>query len=142
MQEAVSDGIHGTLPALEVAMADFRGQAPDLLVCLGNVGMTGLWPNVCLQAVEALNCPVVLDNAAEALLWPWAALQPRGLPDEREIYEPDAWSHVAVGHRERGLVQAYQPTVSSLPEVLAFHGRPERNTEVLDAATPEGRLLA
>ena len=45
-----------------------------------------------------------------------------------------------MGEPERELVRAYQPTVNALPGVLAFHGSPQSNTEVLNAETPEPRL--
>lgn len=140
MRAAIFGDIHGNLPALEAALADMRRHAPDVLLCLGDVAMTGPWPKGCLQAVAALDCPVIMGNADAELLRPWPAFQPRGLPDEREIYELDAWSHAAVGDPERALVRAYQLTLSPLPGLLAFHGSPESNTEVLNAEAPEARL--
>ncbi|WP_161880319.1 metallophosphoesterase family protein [Deinococcus alpinitundrae] len=140
MRAAIFGDIHGNLPALEAVLADLRRHAPDVLICLGDVAMTGPFPAECLHLVASLNCPVVMGNADAELLSPWPAFQPRGLPDEREIYELDGWSHAAVGERERRLVRTYQPTVDLLPGVLAFHGSPQSNTEVLNAETPEARL--
>lgn len=140
MRAAIFGDIHGNLPALEAVLADLGRHAPDALICLGDVAMTGPWPNECLHLVASLNCPVVMGNADAALLSPWPAFQPRGLPDEREIYGLDGWSHAAVGETARELVRSYRPTVDALPGVLAFHGSPESNTEVLNAETPEARL--
>ncbi|GAA4019422.1 hypothetical protein GCM10022631_35920 [Deinococcus rubellus] len=140
MRAAVFGDIHGNLPALEAVLADVRRHAPDLLICLGDVAMTGPFPAECLHLVASLNGPVVMGNADAELLRPWPTFKPRGLPDERAIYELDAWSHAAVGELERGLVRTYQPTVDILPGVLAFHGSPESCTEVLNAETPEVRL--
>ncbi|TSA84654.1 metallophosphoesterase family protein [Deinococcus detaillensis] len=140
MRLAIFSDIHGNLPALEALLADLRTQAPDLLLCLGDVAMTGPFPNECLQAVAALGCGVVMGNADQALLEALPAFVPRGLPDEQEIYDLDAWSHAAVGDKEREWVRAYQPTLRPAPELLAFHGSPESNTEVLDAGTPQERL--
>ena len=74
------------------------------------------------------------------MLNPWPAFVPRGLPDEREAYDLDAWSHAAVGESGRAIVRTFEPIVRPLPGVLAFHGSPASNTEVLDAGTDETRL--
>ena len=140
MRLAVFGDIHGNLPALEALQADLKQQSPDLLVCLGDVAMTGPFPSECLEAVAAMNCSGVMGNADTALLHPWPAFVPRGLPDERELYDLDAWSHAAVGESGRAIVRTFEPTRRPLPGVLAFHGSPESNTEVLDAQTPESRL--
>ena len=140
MRLAVFADIHGNLPALEALQADLRQQAPDALVCLGDVAMTGPFPNECLEALAAMNCPVVMGNADEALLRPWPDFKPRGLPDEQEIYDLDAWSHTEVSERGRAIVHTFEPIVRPLPGVLAFHGSPASNTEVLDAGTDEPRL--
>ncbi|WP_420596052.1 metallophosphoesterase family protein [Deinococcus sp.] len=140
MRLAFFADIHGNLPTLEALQAELRQQAPDLLVCLGDVAMTGPFPNECLQAVAALDCAVVMGNADSELLRPWPDFKPRSLSDERELYDLDAWSHAAVGESGRAIVRTFEPMVRPVPGVLAFHGSPASNTEVLDAGTPEERL--
>lgn len=140
MRVALFGDIHGNLPAFEALLADLKTQVPDLLLCLGDVAMTGPYPNECLQSVAALGCGVVMGNADQALLEPLPALVAHGLPDEQEIYDLDAWSHAAVGEKERELVRAYQPTLRPVLELLAFHGSPANDTEVLNAGTPQERL--
>ena len=141
MRLAFFADIHGNLPALEALQAELRQQAPDLHICLGDVAMTGPFPNECLEAVAAMRCAVVMGNADSELLKPWPAFVPRGLPDERELYDLDAWSHAAVGETGRAIVRSFAPTLRPVPGILAFHGSPASNTEVLDAGTPETRLV-
>ena len=142
MRAAIFGDIHGNLPALEAVLADLRQHAPDVLICLGDVAMTGPWPNECLHLVASLNCPVVMGNADAALLVPWPAFQPRGLPDEREIYELDGWSHAAVGETERELVRTYQPDGGRLAGRAGLSRQPgeqHRGAECRDARGPAER---
>ena len=90
MRLAVFGDIHGNLPAFEAVLADIRGQSPDALLCLGDVAASGAWPGECIQLLETLNCPAVLGNADEDMLKP-RPFEPRGFPDEQEIYDLDEW---------------------------------------------------
>lgn len=140
MRLAVFSDIHGNLPALLAALADMRRQGADALVCLGDVAMDGPWPAECIRRVQKLGCPVVRGNADRALQEPPAPFTPRGFPDEREMHEIGQWSLGQVSEVERSVVSTYQRVVE-FPDLLCFHGSPERDNEELTADTPEERLI-
>ena len=139
MRLAVFGDIHGNLPALRAVLDDLQAQGADERLCLGDVAMDGPWPGECLREVAALGCPVVRGNADREVLNSPFPPAPRGLPDEREIYEMGQWSAAQLGAAEREIIRQFRPTVA-LSGLLAFHGSPERDDEVLDAQTPAGRL--
>lgn len=139
MRLAVFGDIHGNLPALRAALADMWAQGAEAFVCLGDVAMDGPQPAECVGLVRELGCPVVRGNADREMLDAPFPFVTRGFPDEREIYEIGQWSATQLAEAERESLRDYQKTVS-LPDLLCFHGSPERDNEVLDAATPTSRL--
>lgn len=135
MRLAVFGDIHGNLTALEAALADLRAQGADALLCLGDVAMDGPQPAECLRRVRDLGCPVVRGNADRELLEAPFALSPRGFPDEQAIHDIGQWSAAQLSDAEREIVRGFGAT-AEFPDLLAFHGSPARDNEVLDAATP------
>ncbi|GAA5513400.1 hypothetical protein Dcar01_02135 [Deinococcus carri] len=133
MRLAVFGDIHGNLPALRAALTDMRAQA---FVCLGDVAMDGAWPRECVAEVAALGCPVVRGNADREMLEPVRPFTPRGFPDEREIGN---WSAAQLTDSDREVLRDYVP-VAERPDLLCFHGSPERDNEALTAQTPDTRL--
>lgn len=51
---AISD-MHGNAVAFEAVIKDLRQQAPDAILCLGDIVMRGPQPNECLQMLRSLN---------------------------------------------------------------------------------------
>ncbi|WP_019587054.1 metallophosphoesterase family protein [Deinococcus apachensis] len=139
MRIAVFGDIHGNLPALRAALVDMRAQGAEAFVCLGDVAMDGVWPRECVAEVAALGCPVVRGNADWEMLEAPGPFTPRGLPDERELWEIGNWSRTQLTNVDRDVLRTYAPTVS-LPDLLCFHGSPARDDEELGARTPEDRL--
>ncbi|EYB67435.1 hypothetical protein DEIPH_ctg041orf0038 [Deinococcus phoenicis] len=141
MRLAVFGDIHGNLPALRAALADMRAQGAEAFVCLGDVAMDGAWPRECVAEVAALGCPAVCGNADREMLEPARPFTPRGFPDERELWEIGNWSHTQLTDADRDVLRGYRPT-AGLPDLLCFHGSPERDNEELTAQTPDTRLEA
>lgn len=139
MRLAVFGDIHGNLPALRAVLDDMQTQSADERLCLGDVATGGPWPGECLRKVAALGCPVICGNADRELLGPPIPFRDRGFPDERELYDQEQWSAAQVTAAGRAAVAGFLAT-TTFPGLLAFHGSPERDDEVLDAQTPEGRL--
>lgn len=139
MRLAVFGDIHGNLPALRAALTDMRAQGADAFVCLGDVAMGGACPRECVAEVAALGCPVVRGNADRMLLEPHRPFTPRGFPDERELWEIDGWCHAELTETDRDVVSWYVPT-AEFPDLLCFHGSPERDDEEMAAQTPLTRL--
>ncbi len=138
MRLAVFGDIHGNLPAFEATLNDIRGQSPDALLCLGDVAAMGAWPRECIQLLASLGCPVVLGNADEDMLNP-RPFEPRGFPDDQEIYDLDKWGREQLTAAELEHLRGYRDTVE-LPGLLAFHGSPESCRESIGATTAEERL--
>lgn len=139
MRLAVFSDVHGNLPALLAALSDMRAHGADALVCLGDVAMDGPWPAECVRHVHALSCPVVRGNADRLLLEPAAPFQAHGFDHERELHDIGVWSAAQLGEDDRRIVAAYRSSVA-FPDLLCFHGSPERDNEVLDVNTPDARL--
>lgn len=139
MRLALFGDVHGNLPALRAALADMRAQGAGAFLCLGDVAMDGPWPRECVREVAALGGPVVRGNADRMMLEPYAPFSPRGFPDEERLWEVGGWSHARLTEEERTLMRGYAAT-AKLPGLLAFHGSPERDDEVLEATTPAERL--
>ena len=138
MRTAIFGDIHGNLPAFEAVLKDLRGQAPDALLCLGDVTADGARPGECLHLLASLKCPVVLGNADEDLLRP-RPFSPRGFPFEREIDDIGEWGRAQLSAAELDVVRGFQPLIE-LPGLLAFHGSPESCREVIGAETAAERL--
>jgi len=62
MRVAVLADAHGNLLALEAVLADLRGQAPDLVVNLGDLFTGPFDPMGSADAQIALGCPTLAGN--------------------------------------------------------------------------------
>lgn len=54
--------IHGNLEALQVVLAELRGEGIDQYICLGDVVGYGADPNECLELVKSLEPVIVAGN--------------------------------------------------------------------------------
>lgn len=68
MRIAVISDIHGSLVALEAAMADLKRHPVDQMVCLGDAIQGGPQPAEVVQRLRELACPVVMGNSDAFLL--------------------------------------------------------------------------
>jgi len=62
MKLALLSSIHGNLPALEAVDADIAKQAPDRIICLGDIIGYGAQPRECIAFVRERGWPTVLGN--------------------------------------------------------------------------------
>jgi len=62
MRLAVISDIHGNLHALESVWADLQAQAPDAVMCLGDLVGYGAFPNEVIDFVRSRNVPVLMGN--------------------------------------------------------------------------------
>ncbi|ANE43722.1 metallophosphoesterase family protein [Deinococcus puniceus] len=131
--------VHGNLPALTAALTDMARQGAEAFICLGDVAMDGAWPAECIGRIAALGCPVVRGNADRMLLEEATAFAPRGFPDEEKLHAIGEWARTQLGRAELDLLQTYTAR-AEWPDLLCFHGSPERDNEELTAHTPEARL--
>jgi len=59
---AIISDIHGNLHALESVWADLQSQAPDAVLCLGDLVGYGAFPNEVIDFVRGWNVPVLMGN--------------------------------------------------------------------------------
>lgn len=67
MRLAVLSDIHGNLHALEAAWADLQTQAPDDVICLGDLVGYGAFPNEVIDFVRGHDVPVIMGNYDEGV---------------------------------------------------------------------------
>jgi predicted phosphodiesterase len=116
---AVTD-IHGNLPALEAVWAEIEREKPELVVNLGDIAASPLWPKETLQWLMA-------REKAEPERW-----RTIGGNHERQMLAPDiarmgaadAYAARAIGADERAWLAALPKAMWIAPDVLLCHGTP------------------
>ena len=136
---AISD-IHGNLPALEAVLAEVDREAPDLVVCCGDVG-SGPMP---AETIELLmgrrNFRYVRGNADDGLVAAYDTKPPPRLPG------PFAdWCATQINPAQRDFLASFEDTVTvdhvpGLGRVVFCHATPRNNTDVFTAETPPERV--
>jgi putative phosphoesterase len=141
MKLAIISDIHGNLTSFEAVLADLERHAIDQVVCLGDVAAFGPQPRECLDRLKLLKCPVVMGNTDEFLLNP--VLMPKDDP-EGFVEKVELWGAEQLNAVDRECLASFQPTVTLDLEngvtLLAFHGSPRSNQEIIQASTPEDEL--
>lgn len=138
MKVAIISDIHGNLYALERVLEEIEREAPDRIVCLGDVIAFGPQPVQVLRRVRELGCPVVMGNCDDFFRqWP--------LPEEDGLnYAQVKWAAEQLSPADREFISSFQPTVT-IPlqngaSLLCFHGSPRSNTQIILATTPDEEL--
>lgn len=139
---AVLSDIHGNLPALRAVLDDVHRQAPDHLVCAGDLVVYGPFPNECVALLRARKIASVMGNRD----WAVGVRQPSegyavpsGRPRETEvgIYE---WTDRTITPNHRaflaGLPRRLRLRVGPL-ELLIVHGTVRSPFEYLRAGDDE-----
>ena len=137
---AISD-IHGNLPALEAVAADLRRQAPDALVCLGDISLRGPRPAECVDLLRSLApLAVVRGNHDDCLTD--EDFVPHSFKEERDLHQ--------IRWHNRRVPKATFDWLTSLPvqehltlegvRVDLFHAAPGSLTEVNYPWAPEENL--
>lgn len=67
MRIAVISDIHANLPALEAVLADVETQAPDLVLCLGDLVGYAPWPNEVVAEIRHRRIPTIAGNYDEGV---------------------------------------------------------------------------
>ena len=138
---AVVADIHGNALALEAVLADMARRRVRRLVCLGDVAAGGPQPREAIQALRALDCPVVRGNADEWLL--------DGLPAERDddalyLHRVVEWARKQLSRDEIEFVRSFQATVElelrGNVALRCFHGSPRSNGDRILPTTSQEEL--
>ena len=68
MRYAFFGDIHSNIQALETVVADIREQAPDVVICTGDIVGYGANPVECMQLVRDMGCVVIAGNHDHAVI--------------------------------------------------------------------------
>jgi predicted phosphodiesterase len=120
MRIAALTDIHGNLPALEAVWAEIERERPDLVVDLGDIAASPLWPRETLQWLMAR------EKAAPERWRTIAGNHERQMlaPDIDAMGAADAFSARAIGPAERAWLAALPKAMWIAPDVLLCHGTP------------------
>jgi diadenosine tetraphosphatase ApaH/serine/threonine PP2A family protein phosphatase len=138
MRFAVVSDIHSNLHALQAVLADIRAEAPDEIVCLGDVVGYGPHPNECVDAIREHAALSLCGNHDLAVL---------GAIDIAE-FSGDAgiaarWTRSVLRESQAEWLRGLEPT-SERDGAQLFHGSPRDPVwdYVLSADTARTSILA
>jgi predicted phosphodiesterase len=142
MRIALLSDIHGNLIALESVLAELAQDAPDQIVCLGDIVEGGPQPRAVLERLQRLGCPIVMGNTD--LRMSSARLDEPRRPDLSPSYAMELWCVDQLASADRAFIRTF-PSIIALPldddiSLLAFHGSPRANTDLIFATTSETEL--
>lgn len=131
--------VHANLIALDAVLADMRRHEPDMLICLGDLAITGPHPHEVVRRVQSLGCVVVRGN------WDDWAVQVRAGQHPPEDSRPiDLWCAERLTPEDLAFLARFPLTHEvSLPGeqvMLCYHGSPRTFNDVLTSATPPEHL--
>ena len=137
MRIALISDTHGNRVALETVLAAIELDAPDGIVCLGDVAAMGPDPGGTLDLLQSLACPVIMGNADTELFTDPEVIAAK--IDNPIIRDLILWTQEQLDDRRRDFVASFLPTLEldlgSGVRLLCFHGSPRSNTEIIAAET-------
>jgi predicted phosphodiesterase len=145
MRVALFSDMHGNRVALEAVIAAMERDAPDQVVCLGDVAVMGPDPAGTMDLLESLGCPVILGNADVELFTDPATV--RAVEDKPLFRDLILWTQEQLSEKQLAFARTFVPTVEldlgSGVRLLCFHGSPRSNTEIIASnTTPEALIEA
>jgi predicted phosphodiesterase len=142
MRVAIISDIHGNAFALDVVIADFKRDAVDQLVCLGDAIQGGPQPAEVVGRLRELACPVVMGNA-DAWLLTGEETGAEAISDTRLLKMNDVrtWMLEQLSEEDKAFIRAFRPTVK-IPlgerhNLLCFHGSPASFDDIILPTTAE-----
>lgn len=139
MRVALLSDIHGNFVALEAILADLKSASPDIVICLGDVVVTGPQPRQVIGRLQDLGWPIVMGNTDAWLLNP----QPWDIKDEetQRLFDVELWSASHMTKADLNFIHSFQPTVTldlgDDQTLLCYHGSPNTNTDAIGPKTPD-----
>jgi predicted phosphodiesterase len=145
MRVALISDMHGNRVALETVIAAMERDAPDQVVCLGDVAVMGPDPAGTMDLLESLGCPVILGNADVELFTDPATV--RAVEDKPLFRDLILWTQEQLSEKQLAFARTFVPTLEldlgSGVRLLCFHGSPRSNTEIIASnTTPEALIEA
>jgi putative phosphoesterase len=137
MRIAFISDIHGNFTAFQAVLADINSQSIDQIVCLGDTVTLGPQPIEVLDALRELKCLYIKGNHDAAVLNPENAPQ---YEITRHLIPDLRWCKDQLSPGDLEFIDSFEPMheISLLNgiNILAFHGSPLSNTDIIQATTP------
>lgn len=138
MHIAIISDIHGNLTAMEAVLEDLRQQARvDQIVIAGDLCLNGPRPRETLQAIQALNCPVIRGNVDMEVV----TGAPQAGAKKRETV---AWTREQIGSEGieylAGLPFSYLVTNPYGSDLLVVHANPLNLEDAIFPTSPDSKL--
>lgn len=142
MKIALISDIHGNLHSFEKVLRALDAEAPDQIICLGDVAATGPQPSQCVARLRERNIPCIIGNADDWLLKP--APDANAGDFKRFVEEIDLWCAAQFAPDDIAYLQAARPTIAvALPghkSLLCYHGSPQSFNDGIRPTTPDDEL--
>lgn len=142
MRIAIFSDIHGNDVALSAMLAVLEHDAPDQIVCLGDVVVSGPQPQTALAHLRDLGCPVVMGNTDEWVLAP-TPFTIRSQADQI-LYDVEQWGANQLNEDDKAFIHTFSPTITvdlgNGRSLLCFHGTPQSNRGLIRSTTPDDEL--
>jgi predicted phosphodiesterase len=142
MKTAIFSDSHGNCVALDAVLRDWKEEAIDQIVCLGDAIQGGPQPVQVVARLRDLACLVVMGNADDFLLTGTeSGAEP--ISDERrlQLNVVRRWTLSELTSEDLAFIHTFQPTVSlALDEersLLCYHGSPQSFDHIILPQTPD-----
>ncbi len=132
MKIAVVSDIHGNVLALEAVLADLTGEAPDVVVNLGDCVSGPLWPEETAAILRETKWPTVRGNHDRIVL---------ENPIEK-MGPTDSFAADRLSRQSLDWLKTTQPTIRLSDDVFLCHGTPDNDDRYLTEKVegPKGHL--
>ncbi len=141
MRIAFISDIHGNFTALQAVVADLKTRKVDLIVCLGDTVSLGPQPKETLDRLRDVCGVYINGNHDQAILNPADAAR----YDIADYLVPALrWGREQLTAEDlefiRSFVNTHEVTFPNGIHLLAYHGSPLSNTDIIQATTPSETL--
>jgi putative phosphoesterase len=136
MRLGIISDIHGNPLALEAVLAELDREAPDRLICLGDV-VAGPRAHDALARVRELGCPVIMGNWDD---WSVDGMPEPSNPVEERLYDLGAFWAECLEEGDREFIRTFVPRIELELDgmrLLCFHGSPCAYDDWIVATTPD-----
>jgi predicted phosphodiesterase len=139
MRIALISDILGNLVSLQAVLSDIERAQVDRIVCLGDVAAVGPEPRQVIARLRQLDCPCVMGNYDEHLLYP-----ERMVGVSPWIVDMTLWCAAQLSEEDRAYLRSFLPLIAfqlgPQAALLCYHGSPRSNDERILPTTPRPAL--
>jgi predicted phosphodiesterase len=128
-------------PEGQAVLAEIRRTGVDQIICLGDVATLGPQPNSVIEILGELDCPCILGNHDEFLLYPELA---HSYSESPQVLASIEWSRGCLSADELSFIRSFrrhhEVPLGGDATLQLFHGTPRSNMEDVLATTPSDAL--